>query len=75
MGRLCQRADREIVRVDHIAFVENPRDRRCIITKTSDDEGNEIDYFTWEKTGKIVNNDEGHHFEGRMFCYPTLGVL
>ncbi|MBV5290513.1 MAG: hypothetical protein J0648_11920 [Pelodictyon phaeoclathratiforme] len=75
MGRLCQRVDREIVRVDHIAFVENPRDRRCIITKTSDDEGNEIDYFTWEKTGKIVNNDEGHHFEGRMFCYPTLGVL
>lgn len=75
MGSLCQRIDREIVRVDHLALVTNPRDRRCIITKTSDAEGNEIDYFTWEKTGKLVNNDEGHHFAGRLFCYPTLDVL
>ncbi|HCD14118.1 MULTISPECIES: hypothetical protein [Gammaproteobacteria] len=75
MGSLCQRIDRNIVRVDHFAFVENPRDRRCIITKTSDDDGNEIDYFTWEKTGKKVNNEEGHHVEGRMFCIPTLDVL
>lgn len=75
MGSLCQRVDRKIVRVDHFAFVENPRDRRCIITKTSDDDGNEIDYFTLEKTGKKVNNDEGYHVEGRMFCTPTLDVL
>ena len=74
MGSLCQRIDRKIVRVDHFAFVENPRDRRCIITKTSDDNGNEIDYFTLEKTGKKVDNDEGHHIEGRMFCIPTLDV-
>tara|TARA_R110001599_G_scaffold75302_1_gene206908 strand:- start:581 stop:1318 length:738 start_codon:yes stop_codon:yes gene_type:complete len=75
MGSLCQRIDRNIVRVDHFAFVENPRDRRCIITKTSDNEGNEIDYFTWEKTGNKADNDEGHHVEGRMFCIPTLDVL
>jgi len=75
MGRLCQRIDREIVRVDHFALVENPRDRRCIITKTSDDDGNEIDYFTWEKTGKKLDNDEGRHIEGRMFCIPKLDVL
>ncbi len=75
MGSLCQRIDREIVRVDHFAFVENPRDQRCIITKISDDDGNEIDYFTWEKTGEKVDNDEGHHVEGCMFCIPTLDVL
>ncbi|MCU8019728.1 hypothetical protein L5M36_23035 [Shewanella sp. SM72] len=74
MGRLCQRVDREIVRTDHFAFVENPRDRRCIITKTSDDEGNEIDYFTWEETGKKFDNNEGHHVVGRMFCFPRLDV-
>lgn len=74
MGSLCQRINREIVRVDHFAFVETPRDRRCIITKTSDDDGNEIDYFTWEKTGKKVDNEKGHHVEGRMFCIPTLDV-
>lgn len=42
MGSLCQRIDRKIVRIDHVALVENPRDRRCIITKTSDDDGNEL---------------------------------
>ncbi len=75
MGRLCQRIDRKIVRVDHLAFVENPRDRRCIITKISDDEGNVIDYFTWERTGKKNDNKSGHHVEGRVFCIPTLDVL
>lgn len=52
MGCLCQRIDREIIKVDHTALVKNSRDRRCIITKISDDDGIEIDYFTREKTGK-----------------------
>lgn len=74
MGRLCQRINRDIVRIDHFSFVTNPRDKRCIITKTSDDNGNEIDYFTWEKTGKTVDNRDGHHVVGRIFCFPTLDV-
>lgn len=74
MGRICQRLDRNIVNVDHFAFVENPRDRRCIITKISDDDGNEIDYFTWKKTGKKLDNSEGMHAEGVMFSLPSLDI-
>lgn len=74
MGQLCQRIDRTIVRADHFAFVENPRDRRCIITKISEDDGREIDYFTWEKTGEKKDNSDGMHAEAVMFNISTLDV-
>lgn len=75
MGSLCKRIDIKIIRVDHCALVENPRDKRCIITTTSDKDGNEIDYFTWERTGKIINNDDGRHISGRVFCFSNLDVF
>ncbi len=75
MGRMCHRIDRKIINVDHFAFVENPRDRRCIITKISDDDGNEVDYFTWEKTGIKLDISKGMHAEGVMFSIPTLDVI
>lgn len=71
-GKLCQRVDREIIKADHFALVKEPRDRRCIITKISDDNGNELDYFTWEKTGKRTDPEDGMHLEGVMFSIPTL---
>lgn len=74
MGSLCQRLDREIVRFDHSALVENPRDRRCVITRTSDDEGNEIDWFTLEKTGKRTDPDKGFHISGRLYCMVSLDL-
>src|SRR5690606_13161187 len=74
MGQLCQRIDRKIVRTDHFAFVQNPRDRRCIITKILEDDGQEIDYFTWEKTGEKKDNSDGMHAEAIMFKIPTLDV-
>lgn len=74
MGQLCQRIDRKIVRVDHSAFVQNPRDRRCIITKISEGDGHEIDYFTWEKTGEKKGNSDGMHAEAIIFKIPTLDV-
>jgi hypothetical protein len=52
MGSMCQRISREIIEYNHTAFVKIPRDRRCIITEISDDEGCMIDSFTWEKTGE-----------------------
>lgn len=75
MGSLCQRVDRNIIEIDHFAFVKNPRDRRCIVTKISDTDGNEIDYFTWEKTGKIVENDDGLHIECILFSIPVLDIF
>lgn len=41
----------------------------------SDDEGNEIDSFTLEKTGKRLDNSKGRNFQGIVFCFPTLDLL
>jgi hypothetical protein len=75
-GSLCQRIDRKILEVDHVAVVETPRDKRCIITKTSDDDRNMIDYFTLLKTGENKNKEEGviGYMEGVVFAIPMLDV-
>lgn len=75
MGSLCKRINRKVIKVDHVAIVENPRDRRCIFTKTSDDDGNEIDSFTLEKTGKKVDNNDGRRFQATLFNFSELDVL
>lgn len=75
MGNICRRIDRKIVEIDHLALVSHPRDRRCITIKMSDDEGNEIDSFTLEKTGKRLDNSKGQNFQGIIFCFPTLDFL
>lgn len=72
MGNLCRRVDREIVRVDHFALVENPRDRRCVITKTTDDDGNEIDYYTLEKTGKKSKENGGKELQAVVLTTQAL---
>ena len=74
LGSLCQRVDKKIIELDHSALVENPRDKRCIINKISDSDGNMIDYFTWEKTGEIKLNSEGKDMECVLFSIPSLDV-
>lgn len=74
MGEFCQRIERKMLSIDHVAFVDNPRDRRCIITSMSDDEGNEINRFTLENTGKKFDNQYGSHFEGLVFGITTLDL-
>lgn len=75
-GSLCHRVDRKVLEVEHTAVVEQPRDKRCIITKTSDDDGNMIDYFTLEKTGEKKSKQDGviGHMEGVLFSIPSLDV-
>jgi hypothetical protein len=75
MGKLCLRVDREIIRVAHAALVKNPRDKRCIITEISDDDGNTLDNFTREKTGKKVENSEGMNVSVALFSISTLDVF
>lgn len=72
MGSLCQRIDRKIIRTDHSALVENPRDRRCIITKISDDDGNKLDYFTWKETGEKFEDKDNFFVEGCILRFSTL---
>lgn len=56
MGRLCQRIKREVIKIDHSALVEKPRDKRCVIKAISTDEGYYRDYFTWKLTDRKVEN-------------------
>ncbi|MFT6928154.1 MAG: hypothetical protein ACJAZP_003804 [Psychromonas sp.] len=45
-GQLCQRIGRKIIKADHIALVKKPKDKRCIITQLTNDDGKTIDCFT-----------------------------
>jgi len=75
MGQLCQRVDRKILNVYHGAFVRNPRDRRCILVKYSNDDGRMIDRFTLEDVGpKKDNGDDVMHVEGVMMSFRQLDL-
>lgn len=47
-GRVCVRVHYDVVELDHVAIVENPRDRRCVITEFTDSDNVRRDYFTWK---------------------------
>jgi hypothetical protein len=49
-GRLCDRVNRTIIEGNHVALVESPRDRHCIIRYVSTDDGSKKDYIT----GKVL---------------------
>lgn len=57
LGKLCQRVDREIIEANHVALVKKPKDRRCIITKVTDDDGKTLDYFTWSESDKQLSDN------------------
>ncbi len=46
MGSVCIRTDVSEIEIDHSAFVENPKDRRCIITEYELCPGKIHDYIT-----------------------------
>ncbi|MFV2058660.1 MAG: hypothetical protein ACC707_19530 [Thiohalomonadales bacterium] len=72
MGQLCLRIDRKLIEADHSALVKNPKDRRCIMTKVSGDNGKMIDYFTWEETNDIKGDEEGMYVEGVILSFHSL---
>jgi len=74
MGQLCRRINIEIIEFHHSSLVERPKNRRCIVTKISNDDGKMIDYFTWEETGLIKNVDEGMTIEGVIVNYHDLDL-
>jgi len=65
-GRLCRRVSIQFLEGHHSAIVSNPRDRRCIITEISKDDGNMIDIFTLERTGDVDVHDEENEVLGHM---------
>lgn len=52
-GRVCKRLSPNLLNMDHSALVENPKDKRCIITEITTDDGFYQDYFTWEKKNRV----------------------
>ena len=48
MGSICRRVNKEITELDHVALVENPKDKRCILTHVSEKDGGMRDTFTQE---------------------------
>ncbi len=58
-GRLCRRVGVQILEGYHSAIVENPRDRRCIITEVSKDNGRMMDVFTLEESVEVREKEEG----------------
>jgi hypothetical protein len=67
MGKLCRRINRKVLEALHSALVEHPRDRRCIITKHSNDEGRMIDRLTLEDVGPRSREGDEMLIEGVMF--------
>jgi len=75
-GRLCVRIHPEIVKLDHISLVEEPRDKRCVITEFTDDNGYYKDYMTWRKMKKTEEREEGTigNVVSRIFSNDLLEV-
>lgn len=77
-GIVCQRINREFIRADHSALVEKPKDRRCIITKVSTDDGYMKDYMTLkilDKKAKDDGNKENHmNIECILMTTHTLDI-
>lgn len=73
MGRLCRRVDREVLEMSHSALVENPRDRRCVISKRS--EGDRmIDNFTLEDVGARRREGNAIVVEGILFSAKGIDL-
>lgn len=77
-GRFCARINAKTIKGNHVAFVENPRDRRCIITEISTKDGWYKDYMTSRKTRKIEDSkktdDDTLLCDARIFCNSFLEI-
>lgn len=73
-GALCRRVDIQLIEGHHSAIVSNPRDRRCIITEVSRDDGSMMDVFTLENTGEAHEREDGvaGHMKGIILTTVSL---
>ena len=75
MGRLCRRVNRKFIEATHAALVKNPRDRRCVITKSSNDAGRMIDRFTLEDVGpKTSDGGDAMMIEAILMTFVELDL-
>lgn len=55
-GRLCLRVE-AIIQGDHVALVDHPKDRRCLIREVLGDDGYYIDYMTKKRLHRAEEKD------------------
>lgn len=74
LGRLCQRVERKPIKIDHSALVENPQDKRCIITKLSTEDGKMQDYITLRVLGEKadISKDNIGSIQGIILNFEKL---
>jgi hypothetical protein len=72
MGKLCRRVDRRFIEAHHSAIVKKPRDKRCIITKMSNDNEKMVDRFTLEEVGEKKEKTDAMIMEGILFSTVSL---
>lgn len=70
-GLYCQRIEKEILDVDHIAMVENPKDRRCVYTSQHNLKEIAVDIFSREPLEQSLNNNE---FRGLVYYKGQLDI-
>ena len=75
-GKVCKRIKAEVIETNHLAVVENPKDKRCIITEITADDNYYQDCFTWLKTEPVENpNSKEHRFKGMFFSTQFLDIF
>lgn len=75
-GCLCRRVNRRMISPDHVAFVDDPKDRRCIISVVENEKGQMVSRFT----GKVSEEDvpdsnlvePGRRAKGVMMTFSSL---
>lgn len=60
-GRLCERVNRSSMAADHVAIVDVPQDRRCVITHIATEDGRKRECLSWRVTDERF--DEHSEFE------------
>lgn len=71
-GQLCYRKDIENIKGNHIALVEDPKDRRCIVTSYGQ-ENSIIDSFTLQEIEVKQDTQEGL-FHARILSFAKLDL-
>jgi len=75
-GRLCVRVGPEFVEMDHVAIVDEPRDRKCVITEITGDDGYYLDYMTLKRTKPAESKADGEagRLTAKIFCNGMLEI-
>ncbi len=78
MGRLCRRVDVQIIEMDHVSLVDDPRDRRCIIPEVENENGQMVNRFTQKVADDIPpsaeSEEKGRSVRGVLMNFKTLDL-